>query len=86
LTLCLYRNSTERYLPSHVRAPFAAFSLDLKEGRKRENQDNRDNQAVHRAPRGSIGYRFSRLTGTIFENTNKPLLEMVPSRAPDVGQ
>ncbi len=25
------------------------------------------------APGGSIGYRFSHLTGTIFENTNKPL-------------
>ncbi len=25
------------------------------------------------APGGSTGYRFSHLTGTIFENTNKPL-------------
>ena len=30
-------------------------------------------QCTQCAPGGSTGYRFSHLTGTIFENTNKPL-------------
>lgn len=32
-------------------------------------------QCTNCAPGGSTGYRFSILTGTIFENTNKPLLD-----------
>src|SRR5579871_5114039 len=30
-------------------------------------------QCTQCAPGGNTGYRFSHLTGTIFENTNKPL-------------